>query len=142
MATPTKYNFPAELFYADKTHLWVRHEDGSAKIGLHALALETFGDIAYISTVAAGTIIEQGQVIGSIEAAKMVDELIAPISGVITARNEAAERNPDLINSDPYQTGWIIAIEPAAWESESTQLIHGNALDAWVNAQVEQLDHD
>lgn len=140
MATPPKYNFPADLYYADKTHLWVRKEDDHVTVGLHTLALETFGDIAYISTVSEGTTVQRGDVIGSIEAAKMVDELIAPVSGVIAACNQEAEGNPDLINTDPYQSGWIVKIKASSWESDAAELIHGDALDSWVNQQIEQLD--
>jgi glycine cleavage system H protein len=84
-----QYHFPPELYYESQARLWVLLEGEVATIGLNALALETFGDIVYISTIKAGTPIERGQVIGSIEAAKMVDDLSAPISGEIFAFNEA-----------------------------------------------------
>ncbi len=115
-----QYHFPPELYYESQTRLWVRVEGETATIGLSALALETFGDIAYISTIKAGQPVERGQVIGSIEAAKMVDDLVAPISGEIIAFNEDVQRNPALINADPYG-GWLVRIKPDEWERDSAE---------------------
>src|ERR1700694_3409611 len=94
-----QYHFPSELYYESQARLWVLVEGEIATIGLTELALETFGDIVYISTIKADKPIERGQVFGSIEAAKMVDDLVAPISGEILAFNEEVQRNPGLITA-------------------------------------------
>ena len=135
-----QYHFPPELYYESQTRLWVRVEGEIATIGLTALALETFGDIAYISTIQAGKPVERGQAIGSIEAAKMVDDLVAPISGEIMAFNEEVLRNPGLINADPYGGGWLVRVRPSAWERESAALIHGPALEPWIEEQLGRLE--
>ena len=129
-----QYHFPSELYYESQARLWVRVEGEIATIGLSALALETFGDIVYISTIKAGQPVERGQVIGSIEAAKMVDDLVAPISGEIMAFNEEVQRNPGLINADPYG-GWLVRVRPSAWEQDSAALMHGPALELWIKEQ-------
>ena len=129
-----QYHFPPELYYESQARLWVRVEGEIATIGLTALALEAFGDIAYISTIKAGQPVERGQVIGSIEAAKMVDDLVAPISGEIIAFNEEVQRHPGFINADPYG-GWLVRIKPSAWDRESAALIHGPALEPWIKEQ-------
>lgn len=129
-----QYQFPPELYYESLGHLWVRVEADIATIGLTELALETFGDIVYISTIKAGKPVEHGEVIGSIEAAKMVDDLVAPISGEIIAFNEEVQRLPGLINTDPYG-GWLVRVKPSAWERESAALIHGPALESWIEEQ-------
>ncbi len=134
------YHFPSELYYESQTRLWVRVEGEIATIGLSVLALETFGDIAYISTIKAGKPVERGQVIGSIEAAKMVDDLVAPISGEINAFNEEVQRNPGLINDDPYGGGWLVRVKPSAWDQESATLIHGPALELWIKEQLGRLE--
>src|SRR5579859_1179611 len=113
-----QYHLPSELYYESQARLWVRVEGEIATIGLTALALEAFGDIAYISTIKAGQPVERGQVIGSIEAAKMVDDLVAPISGEIMAFNEEVQRNPGFINADPYGS-WLVKVKPAAWDRDS-----------------------
>jgi glycine cleavage system H protein len=134
-----QYHFPSELYYEGQTRLWVRVEREIATIGLSALALETFGDIVYLSTIKAGQPVGRGQVIGSIEAAKMVDDLVAPISGEIMAFNEEVQRNPGLINADPYGS-WLVRVKPSAWERESAALIHGPALEVWIKEQTGGLE--
>jgi glycine cleavage system H protein len=129
-----QYHFPPELYYESQARLWARVEGEIATIGLTALALETFGDIVYISTIKAGKPVERGQVIGSIEAAKMVDDLVAPISGEIIAFNEEVQRNPGSINADPYG-GWLVRIKPSAWDRDSAALMHGQALELWIKEQ-------
>ena len=130
-----QYHFPPELYYESQALLWVRVEGEIATIGLTELALETFGDIVYISTIKAGQPVERGQAIGSIEAAKMVDDLVAPISGEILAFNEEAQRNPALINTDPYGGGWLARVRPSAWDRDSAALLHGPALERWIKEQ-------
>jgi glycine cleavage system H protein len=135
-----QYHFPSELYYEGQTRLWVRVEGEIATIGLSELALETFGDIVYISIIEAGKPVERGQVIGSIEAAKMVDDLVAPINGEILAFNEEVQRNPGLVNADPYGGGWLVRVKPTAWDRESADLIHGPALEPWIKEQLERLE--
>ncbi len=132
-----RYQLPPELYYERQTRLW---EGEIATIGLSELALESFGDIVYISTGEAGKTVERGQGIGSIEAAKMVDNLVAPISGQILAFNEEVQRNPGLINADPYGDGWLIKIRPSAWERDAADLVHGPALERWLEEQLERLE--
>lgn len=129
------YHFPPELYYDSQTHLWVRVEGDIATIGLSALALETFGDIVYISIPQTGKTVERGQVIGSIEAAKMVDNLVIPMSGELVDFNEDVQRNPGIINADPYGDGWLVKLKPSAWEREAASLVHGPALERWIQEQ-------
>lgn len=130
-----QYHFPSELYYESQARLWVLVEGEIATIGLTGLALETFGDIVYISTIKEGKLVERGQVVGSIEAAKMVDDLVAPISGEIIAFNEEVQRNPRLVNDDPYG-GWLVRVKPSAWDRDSATLIHGPALELWIKEQL------
>jgi len=136
-----QYYFPPELYYESQTRLWVRVEGEIATIGLTALALETFGDIVYISTIKVGKPIERGQAVGSIEAAKMVDDLVAPISGDIIAFNEEVQRHPGVINTDPYGSGWLVKVGLSVWERESAALLHGPALELWIEEHPGGLEH-
>lgn len=136
------YHFPVELYYAEKSHLWLRHLGNRVTLGLNVLAPQAFGEVVYISLLDIGTRVEREQVLGSIEAAKMVDDLIAPISGTISAVHEAVLRDPSIIDNDPYGEGWFIEIDASAWEQEVGNLIHGPKLDAWIQVQLEQLEND
>lgn len=131
------YKFPPELYYENRAYLWVRVEGETAAIGLTELALENLGDIVYLSMSRVGQPVERGQPMGSIEAAKMVDSLVSPISGEIFASNEEVQRNPGLINADPY-SNWLVKVKHSAWEEESGELLHGPALKRLLDEQAER----
>ena len=133
------YRFPPELYYENRAYLWLRVEGEIVTIGLTGLALETLGDIVYLSLSRAGQPAERGQPLGSIEAAKMVDSLVSPISGEVLARNEEVQRNPGLINADPYDA-WLVKVKPVAWYQDSEALLHGPALERWIEEQPEGLE--
>jgi glycine cleavage system H protein len=90
------------------------------------------GELAYISLQAVGLPVKRGESIGMLEAAKMTIDLVAPVSGIIVARNEQAIQNPGLVNRDPYGEGWLLALEPSRWEEESQRLITGPAVLEWA----------
>jgi glycine cleavage system H protein len=138
MSTNGHYSFPSDLYYDRATHIWIRHDAATVTIGLDAFGLESLGDMAYLTLGAAGSPARRGAAIGSLEAAKMVGELIAPVSGTIEARNEAAVRDPGLVNRDPYGAGWLIQLTPSDWERESSELVHGAELTVWVEAETER----
>ena len=140
MLVHEKYSFPLELYYAKETHIWTRRNETDVTCGLDSIALDTFGDIAYISVLPIGTVVKQGEAMGTVEAAKMVDDLLAPISGTITDHNPVSLANPEIINDDGYGNGWLLTITPLDWENESVSLIHGPTLEAWVKEEAERQD--
>jgi len=83
-----------------------------------------------------GISVKRGESIGTLEAAKMTGDLTAPVSGVITARNDAVVNNPALVNQSPYDDGWMVVIKPSDWESESKQLVSGDDLLPWVGSEI------
>lgn len=96
------------LFSRD--HLWVRITDGTARVGLTDFAQETLGDIVDISVPEANYRVTAGQACGDIESTKSVNDLVAPVSGVVTAINTDLDERPELVNSDPYGGGWLIDV--------------------------------
>ena len=130
--------FPHDLYYDRATHTWVRNVGTVVTIGLDALGLEALGDVAFLSLQAVGSAVKRAETIGSLEAAKMVGELIAPVSGTIAARNEAVLRDPGLVNREPYGAGWLVQIMPSGWELESAELVHGADLPGWIEAEIER----
>ena len=136
MPTDGHYSFPPDLYYDRSTHVWVRYEGKVVTLGFDALGLESLGDMAYVSLQAVGILVRRGEAMGSLEAAKMVGDLIAPVSGTITARNEDVLRDPGLVNRDPYGEGWVLQLTPSDWINESAELVHGVELTAWVEAEI------
>ena len=136
MSSNGHYSFPPDLYYDPSTHVWVRRAGDVATIGLDALGIESLGDMAYISLQAIGMAARRGESLGTREAAKMVGDLTAPVSGAILARNEEVLGDPGIINRDPYGAGWIVQITPSDWQGDSAELVHGEALAVWVAAEI------
>ena len=103
--------FPASLKFT-KEHEWVRVEDNVCTVGVTDYAQGELGDIIYLDiTSAVGSEVKQGESIGSIEAVKTVSEVYSPVSGKITEINNAINDNPSIVNTEPYEGGWIVKIE-------------------------------
>jgi glycine cleavage system H protein len=114
---------PEELRYTSE-HEWVRSGEGSARVGITDYAQDQLGDIVYVTLPEPGTAVQAGQSLGEVESTKSVSEIYAPITGTVTARNDALSEQPELVNSDPYGDGWLVEIAPT--ESED----FGDLLDA------------
>jgi len=99
-----------ELKYT-KDHEWVKVEGNQAIIGITDYAQGELGDIVYVEIEALGEELQMEEIFGSVEAVKTVSDLFLPVSGKITEMNEGLEDNPELINDDPYEKGWIIKME-------------------------------
>lgn len=103
--------YPASLKYT-KDHEWVKVEDNICTIGVTDYAQGELGDIIYLDiTASEGTEVKMGESIGSIEAVKTVSEVYSPVSGKITEINNSINDNPSVVNTDPYEGGWIVKIE-------------------------------
>jgi glycine cleavage system H protein len=93
-----------------RDHVWVRFHDGSARIGLTDFAQQSLGDIVEVSMPDVGGRVATDQACGDIESTKSVNDLIAPVTGVVTAVNVDLTEHPELINTDPYDTGWLLDV--------------------------------
>ncbi|GHJ44509.1 glycine cleavage system H protein [Catellatospora sp. TT07R-123] len=103
---------PEDLKYTAE-HEWVSTGGGTVRVGITHFAQDALGDIVYVQLPETGAKVDAGDSFGEVESTKSVSEIYAPISGTVTARNEALGDSPDLINTDPYGEGWLVEIEPA-----------------------------
>lgn len=103
-------DIPGDLHYTTE-HEWVRSEGSQVRVGITAYAQEQLGDVVYVDLPAVGAEVTRGQAFGEVESTKSVSDLYAPVSGVISERNEALEERPEVINEDPYGDGWMVIIE-------------------------------
>ena len=101
--------FPKELKYT-KDHEWLRIEGDNAYVGITEFAQGELGDIVFVDVDTQGETLEKEEVFGSVEAVKTVSDLFMPINGEVLLFNKKLEDEPELINSDPYEEGWIIKI--------------------------------
>ena len=102
-------NFPDNIRYSED-HEWIRVDGSEAVIGITDFAQSELGDIVFVDIPEVGIELAKGEVFGSIEAVKTVSDLILPASGELLEVNKLLEDNPEIINSNPYDKGWIIRI--------------------------------
>ncbi len=102
--------FPENLKYTND-HEWIREEGEYAYVGITDYAQSELGEIVYVDVDTEGETIEQGKDFGSIEAVKTVSDLLMPVSGEVIEVNPELENAPELVNSSPYETGWIVKIK-------------------------------
>jgi glycine cleavage system H protein len=100
-------NVPADLKYT-KDHEWVKIEDNHiAYVGITDFAQHELGDIVFVDINSVGQRIAAGDIFGSVEAVKTVSDLFLPITATIVEVNPALEKQPELVNTDPYGEGWM-----------------------------------
>lgn len=110
---------PAELQYT-KEHEWVAPSStaGTIRMGITDFAQGALGDIVYVQMPKVGDAVVADKVCGEVESTKSVSEIFSPVTGTVTAINDALANTPELVNSDPYGAGWLAEIsvsgEPAA----------------------------
>lgn len=108
---------PSELRYAS-SHEWARLEDGLVVVGISDFAQEALGDVVYVELPEVGMAAEVGAEIGVVESVKTAADVYAPVSGTVVETNTALEEKPELVNEDPYGSGWFYKLEP----TDATQL--------------------
>ena len=106
----SELNLPTDVVYT-KDHEWAKTEGDVIRIGISDYAQDQLGDIVFVELPEVGSSFEKGEEFGTVESVKAVSELYMPISGEITAINEALEDEPELVNNDPYGGGWMIDIK-------------------------------
>ena len=100
---------PEDLLYT-ADHEWVRVEGRTARVGITDFAQSALGDVVFVQPPGVGDALAAGVACGEIESTKSVSDIYAPITGTVTARNEALDSSPELVNSSPYGDGWLIEV--------------------------------
>lgn len=103
-------NFPENIKYT-KDHEWVRVEGNQAVIGITDFAQSELGDIVYVEIETEGEDLAKEEIFGTVEAVKTVSDLFMPVSGKVLEVNPALQSNPEGVNKDPYNSGWMIKVE-------------------------------
>jgi len=132
------YSFPDDLLY-DKNHFWARIEDGAVVMGTTDFAQKLAGEIGYVELPEAGQKVTQGKPFGSIESGKWVGRIYAVLSGQVAEVNEALEDEPELINTSPYDQGWICKLSPENLDAERANLMAAADLKAFIEAEVSRV---
>ena len=121
-------SIPKQLKYT-KEHEWVTIDNNIATIGITDHAQGQLGDIVFVELPELESKISQDDTFGVVEAVKTVADLFAPVSGSIVEINNKLEESPDLINSDPYGSGWIIKVSVDSLEEYNNLLSSDDYMD-------------
>ena len=130
--TPFRGAVPDGLLYDTAHDMWVRREGGDIVIGATAFGVFLAGEIIAFTAKPKGAAVELGRGLGTVECAKTVLAVHAPLSFVLLEANEAAEERPAILNRDPYDAGWMVRGRPTAWEVERGRLADAAAYRAHV----------
>lgn len=103
-------NIPSDLRYSTD-HEWIRRDGTAVTIGITEYAQDALGDVVFVEIPEQGESLSAGDSFTEVESTKSVSDIYAPVSGTITAVNDALEDQPELLNSDPYGEGWLCSIE-------------------------------
>ena len=109
---------PPELKYT-RSHEWLRSlPDGSVEIGISDHAQEQLGDLVFIELPQVGRRLASGEACAVVESVKAASDIYAPIAGTVLATNEQLAQAPELVNRDPYGSGWLMRLKPTQAQSE------------------------
>jgi len=103
-------NIPDDLRYS-REHEWVRVTGNTARIGITDFAQDSLGDVVFVQLPDVGLDVVAGASVSEIESTKSVSDVYVPVSGVVSAVNEALGEQPELVNQDPYGAGWMFDVE-------------------------------
>lgn len=124
---------PENLRYT-KEHEWVRVEGDTGTIGITFHAQKELGDIVYVDLPKAGTVIQQGKTIGSVESVKAVSDIYTPVSGEVMEVNGQLAESPEILNKDPYGSGWLVKIKLSE-QTEAAKLLTAAEYQAYVGTE-------
>lgn len=129
MAEHFRGAIPNDLLYDPEHDMWVQPDDdgGTVRVGATAWGIHLAGRIIGFTCKPRGARFERGRGLGTVECAKTVIAVHAPLGGELLEGNEAAEENPDLLNRDPYGAGWMALLRPDAWLRDMDRLVDAKA---------------
>ncbi|MEV0370935.1 glycine cleavage system protein GcvH [Streptomyces sp. NPDC050636] len=109
---------PQQLRYS-KEHEWLStDEDGVSTVGITEHAANALGDVVYVQLPEVGTTVTAGETCGELESTKSVSDLYAPVDGEVTETNEDVVNDPSLVNSAPFEGGWLFKVRIAGEPGE------------------------
>jgi glycine cleavage system H protein len=124
-------HIPDDLRYSSD-HEWAKATGEIVRVGITDYAQDALGDVVFVDLPKIGLTISAGGTLGEVESTKSVSEIYAPVSGTVTAVNEALTGAPELVNSDPYGGGWICEITTTA-SSDFDALLDAGAYQSLTN---------
>jgi len=128
-----EHEVPDGLYYT-KDHEWVKLEGNLARIGVTDYAQKQLGDVVYVELPEIGKVVKRAEEskakemeLGAVESIKAVSAIYSPLSGTVKETNQVLQDRPELINTSPYEEGWVCVLEPSNLEAERESLLSPDA---------------
>ncbi len=128
-------NTPNDLFYAE-SHEWARlNDDGTVTVGITEHAQEQLGDLVFVESPEIDKVVSAKDAIAVVESVKAASDIYSPINGTIIDANTALADEPELVNTSPYEDGWLFTIQPED-AIEVEELMDDEAYQAFVASEA------
>jgi glycine cleavage system H protein len=135
--TYDKFTFRVQIGYRySQDDLWVRPENDRATVGLTDFLQRRSGDAAFVELPAVGQDVTAGEKCGVLETIKTAQDIVAPLTGTVTAINEELETRPELVNEDPYDQGWLFQMRPADPAAIKRDLLDAQAYFEFMRSRL------
>src|SRR6201994_4588137 len=123
-------NIPADLKYT-KSHEWVRQSQNGLEVGITDQAQSALGDLVSVEIPDVGRTLKAGEACAVVESVKAASDVYSPLSGKVTAHNEALTNKPELLNEDPYGAGWLFRLETGT-SADGAALMSAKAYETFL----------
>jgi len=127
-------NLPGDRRYT-RAHEWAMESDGRILVGITDYAQDQLGDVVYVGLPEVGATVTAGEPLGEVESTKSVAEVYSPVTGTVLEKNSEAEQNPEVINSDPYGRGWLVAVDASG--SALEELMGADEYQQWLEQEAD-----
>jgi glycine cleavage system H protein len=94
-----------------KQHEWARQDGARILIGITDYAQDQLGDVVFVGLPESGSTVTEGQPLGEVESTKSVSDVFSPVTATVVEKNVQVEQKPELVNTDPYGSGWLVAVD-------------------------------
>jgi glycine cleavage system H protein len=121
----------AKGLYYSKDWMWVKVENGKVRVGITDYAQKQLNEIVFAELPSAGNEAIKGEPFGTVESVKSVSDLVVPVSGKIVEVNGKVDSNPETLNEDPYNEGWILVISPTNLADDLKTLMNYEQAVEW-----------
>ncbi|MEN8201980.1 MAG: hypothetical protein ABFS28_05240 [Bacteroidota bacterium] len=129
-------NIPQGLYF-NKNHTWTHlGESGAAKVGLDDFLQHVIGDLQLSGLKNPGDSIKKGELLAEVEQYGKQLKVYSPISGVVVETNAVLAENPEMINADPYDKGWVYQIKPSNWMKDTSSCLLAEKASEWSDREL------
>jgi glycine cleavage system H protein len=127
MASVRGCNIPEDRYYWVEKHVWLRRDGELVSIGISDVAQNLAHKVVAVTAKKAGKAIKKGKSVATVESGKWVGPVPTPVAGEIVEVNGALSGDPELLNRDPYDAGWIVKLRPSNWDEDIVGVPEGEA---------------